>query len=185
MTASSREATVSPKKVPELDPTSSRYPLLNYSKSRIQLASVLVIMTSISKDTLYREQVERVWKWIILICVGSTQFLTCLRECFSIQQRLSTISSSTLTGSSIHLLFSPVLKIEKKHAGNGSFESKGSWWWCQAYVEVPFESWPLFFLPVLVQTVREGFKPHSEHLKIISCHTLLFSSDFWFLCATE
>ena len=47
----------------------------------------------VSKDTLYREQVGRVWKWVILICVGSNPFLTCLWELFSIHWRLSTISS--------------------------------------------------------------------------------------------
>ena len=36
----------------------------------------------ILKDALYREQVGRVWKWVILLCVGSKQFLTCLRQCF-------------------------------------------------------------------------------------------------------
>ena len=94
----------------------------------------------ILKDTLYREQVGRVWKWVILICLGSKPFLTCLQLFFSIHQRLSTISSPTLTWSSIPLLFSPVLKIERKHAGNGSFDSKGSGWWRKGDVEVPFKS---------------------------------------------
>ena len=39
---------------------------------------------SILKDMLYREQVGRVWKWVILICVGSKPFLTCLPEFLSI-----------------------------------------------------------------------------------------------------
>ena len=38
----------------------------------------------ILRDTLYRKQVGRVWKWVILICFGSKPFLTCLREFFSI-----------------------------------------------------------------------------------------------------
>ena len=38
----------------------------------------------ILKDTLYREQVGGVWKWVILIWVGSQPFLTCLREFFSV-----------------------------------------------------------------------------------------------------
>ena len=79
MTASSRKATVLPKNVPELDPTNSRYPLLNYPKSRIELVSVLAI---ILKDTLYREKVGRVWKWVVLIRVGSKPFLTCFRQFF-------------------------------------------------------------------------------------------------------
>ena len=45
MTGSSRKAKVLPKNVPELDPTNSRYPSFNYPRSRIELASVLAIMT--------------------------------------------------------------------------------------------------------------------------------------------
>ena len=57
----------------------------------------------------------------------------------------STFSSSSLTWSSIHLLFSPVLQIERKHTGNGNFHSKGSWWWCKGDVELPFQKL-IFFL---------------------------------------
>ena len=46
MTASSRKAIVLPKNVTELDPTNSRYPSLNYSRSRSELVPVLVIITS-------------------------------------------------------------------------------------------------------------------------------------------
>ena len=79
MTASSRKAIVRPKNV-----TSTRYPSLNYPRSRIELASVLAIRTSLLRDTLYREEEGRVWKWVILICVGSKPFLTCLRQFLSI-----------------------------------------------------------------------------------------------------
>ena len=41
------------------DPTSGRYPSLHYSRSRSELASVLVIITQILKVTLYREQVGK------------------------------------------------------------------------------------------------------------------------------
>ena len=44
MTASSPKAIVLPKKVTKLDPTSTRYPSLNYPRSRIELASVLAIV---------------------------------------------------------------------------------------------------------------------------------------------
>ena len=37
---------------------------------------------SVLEDTLNREQVGRVWKWVILICVGSNAFLTCLQDFF-------------------------------------------------------------------------------------------------------
>ena len=107
----------------------------------------------ILKDALYREQVGRVWKWVIVICVGAKPFLACFRQFFSIHERLSTISSPTLTWSSIHLLFSPVLKIERKYAGNGSFDSKGSWRWCKGDVEVPFKSRGVSFFLVFVQRV--------------------------------
>ena len=107
----------------------------------------------ILKDTLYREQVGRVWKWVILICVGSKPFLTCLRRFFSIHYWLSTISSPTLTRSSIHMLFFPALEIERNHTWNGSFDSKGRGWWCKGDVEDPFKSWLFSFLPVLVETV--------------------------------
>ena len=46
MTASSREAIDLPTNVPELDPTNSRYPSLNYPRSRIELASVLALIPS-------------------------------------------------------------------------------------------------------------------------------------------
>ena len=45
MSAASGEATVLAKNLPELDPTKSRYPSLNYTRSRIELASVLAVMT--------------------------------------------------------------------------------------------------------------------------------------------
>ena len=58
-----------------------------------------------------------------------------------ILDRSSTISFSPLTWSSIHLLFSPVLKIKRKQAWNGSFDSKGKLLMVSGCdVEVPFES---------------------------------------------
>ena len=39
----------------------------------------------ILKDTLYREQVGGIWKWVISICVDSKQFVTCLWGFSSIQ----------------------------------------------------------------------------------------------------
>ena len=45
MTASSHKAIVLPKKITDPDPTSARYPSLNYPRSRIELASVLAIIT--------------------------------------------------------------------------------------------------------------------------------------------
>ena len=150
MTASSGKAIVLPKNVPELDPTNGKYSPLNYSRSRIELASVLANHNFILKDTLYREQLGRAWKWVILICFDSKPFLTCLWELFSLHEWLSTISSPSITSSSIHLLFFPLLKIERKHEGNGSLDSKGSWSWCKGDVEVPFRSWLFSFLPVLV-----------------------------------
>ena len=100
----------------------------------------------ILKDTLYREQVESVWKWVILICVISK----------AIPDLPSTIFFSTLAAfdyffSYISLIIHPpailpVLKIERKHTENGSFDSEGSWWGCQGDVEGPFESW--LFLPL-------------------------------------
>ena len=46
MTALSGKAIVLPRNVPELDPTNSRYPSFNYPRWRIELASVLAIITS-------------------------------------------------------------------------------------------------------------------------------------------
>ena len=89
----------------------------------------------------------------------SAQFKTCLWQFFSIYQRLSTISSPNLTWSSIHLLFSSLLKIKRKHAGNSSFDSKGSWWWCKSNVEVPFKSWLISIFQVSVQRVWRRIQP--------------------------
>ena len=44
MTASSRKAIVLLENVTELDPTNSRYPSLNYPKSRVELASFLAVI---------------------------------------------------------------------------------------------------------------------------------------------
>ena len=72
--------------------TNKRYRLGSYQQqiSFIALAKIedWISLSSgyhnlILKDTLYREQVGRVWKWVILICVGSKPFLTCPRELFS------------------------------------------------------------------------------------------------------
>ena len=46
MTASSGKAIVLPKNISKLDPTNNRYSSLNYPRSRIELASVLAIITS-------------------------------------------------------------------------------------------------------------------------------------------
>ena len=117
---------------------------------------------SVLNDKLYREQVGRVWKWVILIWVGiQSHSWLAFETFFSIHHRPSTISSPTSTWSSIHLLFSPVLKIERKHAGNGSVDSKGSWWWCKGDVEVPLKSWLFSCHPVLVETVW-GRIEHSQ-----------------------
>ena len=149
-----------------MDPTNNRYPSLNYPRSRIQLTSVLAIMTSILKDRLCREHVGRVWKWVILICIGSKPFLICIRQFLSIPQRVSTVSPLVLTQSSIHLLFCPVLKIERKNDGNGSFDSKGSWSGCKGDVKVPFESWLFSFLLALVETIlKKDSTPTVETLK--------------------
>ena len=112
----------------------------------------------ILKDILCTEQIERVWKWVMFVCVDSEQFLTCFRELFSIHYWLSTISSPTLAWSSIHLLFSPLLKIERKHAGNGSFDSKASWWGCKGHVEVSFKSWVFPFFRSWFKRSKEGFQ---------------------------
>ena len=96
MTASSGKAIVLPMNVTELDPTNSRYPSFNHTRSRFELTSVLAIITQFWRDTSYRDEVGRVGKWVNLICVGSTPFLTCLQQYFSVHYRISTISSSTL-----------------------------------------------------------------------------------------
>ena len=51
----------------------------------------------ILKEALYRDQVGRVWKPVILVFIGSEQSLTCLQEFFSIDKRRSTICCFTLT----------------------------------------------------------------------------------------
>ena len=150
MTAFSRKAKVLPKMVTELDLTKSRYPSLNYPKSRSELASVLAIITSF-------------WR---IRCIGNKQESLKMSH-FDLLEAIPDLPSTiffytlpafdyfffTLTWSSVHLLFSSLLKIERKHAGNGSFDSKGSWRWCKGDVEVPFKIWVFSSLPVLVETV--------------------------------
>ena len=70
MTASSRKAIVLPKNVPEMDPTSNRYSSLSQPKIEDWISLSSGHHDSILKETLNREQVGRVWKWVILICVG-------------------------------------------------------------------------------------------------------------------
>ena len=43
--------------------------------------------------------------------------------------------------------------------GNGSFDSKGSWWWCKGDVEVSFEGWSFFLSSVLIETVWRRIWP--------------------------
>ena len=103
------------------------------------------------------EQAGRVWKWVILICLVSKPFLTCLRQFFLCINGFGLFLPPTLTWSPIPLLFSPFLKIERKHAGNGSFDSKGSWsWWWKGDVEACFRSRVFSFRPVFVERVEKG-----------------------------
>ena len=127
---------------------------------------------------MYREEVGRVWKWVILICVGSKPFLTCLWE-FFLHINGFRLFLLLLQLDHLSTRCSPLfLEIERKHGGNGRSDSKGSWWWCKGDVEVPFKSWLFFFLSVSVQTqvqiqasgsngLRKRFNPHREHLKVI------------------
>ena len=89
----------------------------------------------------------------------------------SIHQRLWTISSPTSTWSSIHLLFFPAIKIERKNAGNGSFDSKGSWSWCEGDVEVLSKvDLSPFFLSWFKRSKRRIQLPpplHREHREMI------------------
>ena len=144
MTASWRKAIVLPKKRYQIGSYQCQTVFIELPKIEDWISLSSGYHNSILKDTLYREEVRRVWKWVILICVGSKPFLTCLRQFFSIHSWLSTIPFPTLTLSSIHLLLFPVLKIERKHTGNGSFDSKGSWSWWKGSVEVPFRGWFFF-----------------------------------------
>ena len=56
------------------------------------------------------------WRKTIVL-LKNKPFLTCLGEFFPVHQGLPTISPPTSTQSSIPLLFFPVLRIERKHAG--------------------------------------------------------------------
>ena len=117
ITVSSHKAIVLPKNIPELDSTNSRCPSLNYPRSRIEICLSSGYYDLNLKDRLYREQVGRVWKWVILICVGPTPFLTCLRQLFSIHSRLSVIASPDLTWSSVHLPIFLALKLRDSTQG--------------------------------------------------------------------
>ena len=152
----------------KLDLTKSRYPSPNYpSRSRIELALALAVITSFWRIHI-KEQVGRVWKWVILIYVALKPFLTCLWEFFSLHHRLSTISFPTSTQSSIHLLSFLILNIERKHAGNDSSDPEGSWWWCKGRRWGFFRNFLIFpFFHSWFKRFKGVFNPHSEHLKII------------------
>ena len=96
--------------------------------------------TSTNPKTLFLSEVENV-SWLYESQKGR-------------YEGLSTISSSTLNQKSIHILSSPVLKIERTHTENGSIDPKGSWSCRRGYVEAPYESLVFSLVSVLIDTVQ-------------------------------
>ena len=145
MAVSWRKAIVSPRDVPELDPTNSRCPSFNYPKSRIELASVLSIITWFWRIRCIwsrKEESENDSFWSASFLSNSwlaLRIFFCTLTAFDYSSPTSPPHLSTCCS----LLFT---KLRERSQGNGSFDLKGSWWWCKGDVEVLFKIW-LFSLP--------------------------------------
>ena len=134
-----------------IEPYQQQMPFIELPRSRIELASVLAIITSFWRIRWvgYRwEESENESFWSASFLKA---FLTCFREFFSIHYRLSTISSLTLTQLSTYSFCS-----------ENWDKARREWqFWlerelddgCQGYVKVSFRSRLFFFLRVLVRTV--------------------------------
>ena len=102
MTLSSRKTTVLLKSVLELDSTNSRYLSFNYPRSRIELASVLAIVTLLWRIRCIWEQIERVWKSLVVEqtsgrCQSSKTVTFCLPRFLSLEEL--SLSSAVRNGS--------------------------------------------------------------------------------------
>ena len=123
-TTSSCKAVVLPENVPDLDSANSGYPSLNYPRSRIELALVLAIITSFWRISCIGNRWEECENESFWPASVQRHSWLAFNNFFSIHEQLSTISSHTLSWSSVHLLFFPVLKIERNQTGTGSFKIK-------------------------------------------------------------
>ena len=143
------------KNVIELGPTNSRYPSLNYPRSRIEFASVLAIITSFLKDTLYREEVGRVWKWSHFdLRRFKAHFLTCFRAFFFSTIEAFDIFFSYFKRSHLSTCYSPLFsKLRESTQGVAVLTRREVDHGVRAQVEAPFKSWLFSLLPVLVQLV--------------------------------
>ena len=116
---------------------------------------------------LYREHVRRVWKWVILICIGSKPFLTCLRS-FFLYIRGFRLFLLLLKLNHLSTCYSPLFsKLRESTQGMAVLTRREVEESVRATLRFASRSeFPPFFRSWLKRH-KEGYNPHSEPLKTI------------------
>ena len=125
-----------------------------------------------------REQVGSVWISLILTFFVSVRFLTCLWEFFRMDWWRLTISSSISNWPHIHLLFSSVSKIERKHARHGVTDREESWACCKGSFRF-FSKVEFSLFPSSLERSTKGWNFHMEYFKTIESWGINLLFSFW------